>query len=85
MVMQVYGFNYQNIFFLLSVQAAIPIDPKTGLDNPNLNGYFTFNASDPRFGNPYIPLNASACNRSTVFPNWLSTTNNNWDLRGFYL
>jgi len=84
-IMQVYGFDYSNIFFLLSVPAVVPTNPTTNMTDYNFNANITFNAASPTFGNPYIPTNASNATYSTNFPNWLATTNNLWDLRGCYL
>jgi hypothetical protein len=85
--MQVYGFDYSNIFFLLSVPAVVPVD-STGALNYNFNGVYTFMNNpnmNPPYNNPFIPTSPVNATFSTAFPNWLSTINNQLDLRGFYL
>ncbi len=88
-IMQVYGFNYGNIFFLLSVPAVVPVtnpaDPTT--TDYLINTWYQFNASvvSPPFNNPFIPLTEAGATYSTAFPDWISTLNSNLDLRGFYL
>jgi len=85
--MQVYGFDYNNIFFLLSVNTANPVNSGTNTVNLNFNTPYTFNATgiNPPFGNPFIPANSANATFSNSFPDWISTTNNEVDLRGFYL
>lgn len=95
-VMEVFGFPSNIVFSLLSVSAVSPVDsngntninyntPYTYVD-PNLTpGTFINNPNAAPYGNPAIPIFASAAAINTNFPNWLSDTNNFLDLRGFYL
>lgn len=85
--MQVYGFDYSNIFFLLSVNAVSPYDTTQNPPgvNINANNPYIFNPSSPNFGNPYLPTTIANAQINTNFPNWISPVNNSLDLRGFYL
>jgi len=95
LVMQLYGFPSSIVFSLLSKAAVNPINPTTGKIDINYNNnYYEFvgptttaptTVTSSPFGNPYIPLTASQGTYNTDFPNWLSTINNQLDLRGFYL
>jgi hypothetical protein len=88
--MEVYGFNYSNIFFLLAVETVDPIFPiGSGIVDYDLNVPYTFqegvSASGLPFNNPFIPVLATDATFSVNFPDWISTINNKLDLRGFYL
>ena len=84
--MQVYGFDYSNIFFLLSNAAVNPVNSAGVIDN-TINTWYAYNASvtNPPFNNPYLPALAVNAVANTNFPDWLSTLSNQLDLRGFYL
>jgi sodium/potassium-transporting ATPase subunit alpha len=82
-IMQCYGFDYNNIFFLLNKDAVQPF--VNGTMDANLNTAYTFNPSLPYFNNPYLPRNASVANLTGNFPDWIGDINNALDLRGFYL
>ena len=88
-IMQVYGFNYGNIFFLLSVPAVNPVSNPSVANSVDLtiNTWYTYNASvvNPPYNNPYLPTIQSNATYTTTFPDWISTLNNELDLRGFYL
>jgi sodium/potassium-transporting ATPase subunit alpha len=83
--MEVFGFNSNIIFNLLSIQTINPVTNQTNnsVDN-TLNKWYQYDATAPAFGSPNIPLLASAASFSKNFPDWISTINNNMDLRGFY-
>ena len=86
LIMQVYGFNYQNIFYLLDVTAAVPlVNPQQGdySQNYNANTYYEFKPNVPLFNNPYLPMDTSKyVGVEEYFPSWVYPTNNNLDLRG---
>jgi hypothetical protein len=44
-VMQVYGFDYNNIFFLLSVSAVNPVDRATGEIDKTINTWYDFDVT----------------------------------------
>lgn len=90
--MSVYGFDYSNIFFLLSKNAVMPV--ANSANNPSVNTlptqtdfntFYQYNPALPYFGNPNIPVNSTQATLSSSFPDWISTLNNNLDLRGYYL
>lgn len=91
--MQVYGFDYSYIFFLLSVDSVNPIATSnqgfngSGLApvDMSINEFYTYSPTLPNFGNPYIPNNPQAATYNTNFPDWISNTSTKMDLRGFYL
>lgn len=55
--MQVYGFDYNNIFFLLSVDAINPVNPGTTTTNLTINSAYSYDplSTTLPFGNPHIP------------------------------
>jgi hypothetical protein len=88
-VMRIYGFTPSILFGLLSQQTVIP---QTLDSNGDLtaNQYFnsvdcTFDQFAPNLGcSAYpVPCNSNYFGRNS-FPNWLSTINNQVDLRGIY-
>lgn len=98
MTMEVFGFPAKVIFSLLSVPCVNPVsNTTTNPINTNINTWYDF--IQPNFGNvattlptgqqpynnPYIPTFASSATLNTNFPDWISTINNQLDLRGFYL
>lgn len=92
-VMQVYGFDYSYIFFMLSVGAVNPVSPSdtsfTGAGaaptDLSINSFFTYDATASYFGNPYLPLDPSKATINKNFPDWISNTSTKMDLRAFYL
>jgi sodium/potassium-transporting ATPase subunit alpha len=85
LTMQLYGFPSNIIFSLLSVPAINPVNNVTDNSaNTNINTPYTYNETAPSFGSPNIPLLAASATMNTNFPDWISTLNNQMDLRGFY-
>ena len=85
--MNVYGFDYNNVFFLLSKLAVTPVtdntDPST--TDTSYNTAYTFLPNAVRFNNPGLPIDSSKAELTKDFPDWISTLNNKLDLRGYYL
>jgi sodium/potassium-transporting ATPase subunit alpha len=83
--MEVFGFNSNIIFNLLSIQTINPVTNQTNnsVDN-TINNWYQYDVTAPGFGSPNIPILASSATFSKNFPDWISTLNNKMDLRGFY-
>lgn len=84
--MNLYGYNFNNIFFLLSVPAVVPGMSSDGTYTPDTTytGSYVYNGIPPTFGAP-IPPNCNDATINTDFPSWISDINSSYDLRGAYL
>ena len=82
-IMNLYGFNFNNIFFLLSVPAVVPINTNGSVDT-NYNTFYTYIPTTNTHGAP-INSNCSDATINTNFPSWISDINSAYDLRGAYL
>lgn len=87
--MNLYGYNFSVIFFLVSIPCVVPINTyPNGTTYPDFfytGNYLYDPIANPITGGAPIPANCNNATFSTEFPNWVSDINSAYDTRGAYL